>query len=78
MEEPQQIVKIDEVILQLMEQYQPMTFRDIMIRLPDSIDANSVWGALKSLQEKTIIESIRVSNRKSAWKIQLHIQRDMI
>ncbi|MGA9154977.1 MAG: hypothetical protein WBZ36_30710 [Candidatus Nitrosopolaris sp.] len=67
----QQMNKIDEDVLRLIEQHnRPITFRDLIIGLPDSIDAQSVWDTLRRLQKAMIIESVRISNRKSGWQIQ--------
>jgi molybdenum cofactor biosynthesis enzyme len=65
-----QIQTTEKDVLKLIEQYQPATFRDLMIMLPDSIDAQSVWDTLRSLQKAMIIESVRISNKKSGYKIQ--------
>ena len=70
MEPTQQITKIEEDILRLIEQLnRPITFRDLMIRLPDC-GAQNVWDTLRRLQKATIIELVKMSNRKTGWRIQ--------
>jgi hypothetical protein len=68
------MIKINEGIiadvLKLIEQGGPVTFRDLMIRLPDSIDAQDVWNSLKYLQKARIVEPIKISRKKMGYKIQ--------
>ena len=56
-------------ILKLIEQHGSINFRDLMIRLPE-LGAQNVWDTLKYLQKETIIENVKISNRKNKWQIQ--------
>jgi DNA-binding Lrp family transcriptional regulator len=60
---------INETVLEIIKQNGRATFGDLMIRLPDSIGAQDVWNSLRTLQEAEIVTPIKISNRKSSWKI---------
>lgn len=69
--EVETLVNIDEDILRLMKQHgRPVSFRDLTVRLPDSIGAQEIWDTLRRLQTATIIEDIKISNKKRRWQIQ--------
>ncbi|MGA8085515.1 MAG: hypothetical protein WB988_26960 [Candidatus Nitrosopolaris sp.] len=56
-------------IIEIIKQNGRATFRDLMIRLPDSIGAQDVWNSLRTLPKAEIVTPIKISNRKSSWKI---------
>jgi Fe2+ or Zn2+ uptake regulation protein len=64
-------LKLNEIIITIIKQSpnQRATFRDLAIRLPDTW-VQDIFYALRVLQKNKVIESVKVSNRKSAYKLQ--------
>lgn len=62
---------IEQRLTELMSR--PMTFKDLMIAMGDEYGAQSIWDGLRNLQQKRIIESVRISAKKSGWKLQYHV-----
>jgi hypothetical protein len=66
-----------EDILEIIKKNGPISFRNIMVKLPD-VGAQDVWSALKELRYRLgAIELIKISNRKVAYQIQYGYARTM-
>ena len=57
-------------VLEIIKRNGRVTFRDMMVNLPDSIGAQDVWNALKYLQETKAIDAVKISRKKTRYKLQ--------
>jgi hypothetical protein len=55
-------------VLKLVEQNPKISFRQLFVLTGH--DPQNIWGSLRELQSRRMIESVRVSRKKSGYKIQ--------
>jgi hypothetical protein len=70
----QQEINLNEQIIvdivKLIEQHQRATFRDLRIGLSDSVTTQEIWALLRILQGRKVIESCKISNTRTGYKLQ--------
>jgi transcription initiation factor IIE alpha subunit len=66
----QQLVNqgIVTAILKKVQEHPRITFRQLMIEL--MLDPQDIWNSLRMLQERQVIEAVKVSNTKTGWQVQ--------
>lgn len=59
---------VEDILKLIQQQNGPISFRQLAVMT--HYDPQQIWWSLRHLQKEKIIESCKISNTKSAWKLQ--------
>jgi hypothetical protein len=76
-QQEQQEINLNEMIIDIVRNNGPISFKGIMKELPDSVGVGDVWIVLKTLRTNCIIELIKLSNTRVAYRLQYGYARSM-
>jgi hypothetical protein len=65
--------KQETIVKELIRRYPRLTFRELLLR--SDLSPEDIWRSLKCLRDAKVIESIKISNRKSGYKLQYTFDR---
>ena len=64
---------VSEKVLTIIKGNPRASYRTILLLLGEEYSAQQVWDCLKDLRKRCIVEMVKLSNRKVAYKLQAHI-----